>query len=219
VLASLSDTLTQWIQSGGLVAVFLLMTLESCGVPFPSEVTMPFAGFFAAQGHLSLGGAIAAGTLGNLVGSLIAFGIAAWLGKPVLLGPGRYIGIRRHHVEIAERWFQRHGLSTVFWSRLLPVVRTYISFPAGLARMRIIPFSGLTLMGSLPWSAGLALLGWAVGRSWNHISGPITDVGYALAVVLVLVVVGWFVRGRRHQRREPAAAEALAASGPDGERG
>jgi membrane protein DedA with SNARE-associated domain len=205
VLASLSDSVTQWVQSGGLIAIFLLMTVQCVGVPFPSEVIMPFAGYFASQGHLSLVGAIIVGTVGNLVGSLIAYAIAAWLGEPVLLGPGRYIGIRRHHVEIADRWFRRHGMSAVFWGRVLPVVRTYISFPAGLARVRLLPFAVMTLLGTLPWTVALALFGWAVGKSWNHISGPISDAGYVLAVVIVGVVIAWFVRGRRRQRTGIAA--------------
>lgn len=209
MLASLSDTVKTWVESGGLAAVFLLMTAESCGVPFPSEVTMPFAGFFAAGGHLSLAAVIALGAVGNLVGSLIAYAIAAWLGEPVLLGPGRRIGIRRHHLEIADRWFRRHGMSSVFWGRLLPVVRTYISFPAGLARMRLGLFSLWTLIGSLAWSAALALFGWAVGNSWDRVSGPIADAGYVLAAVLVLVVVGWFLRGRR-RRAGAVAGEAVS---------
>jgi membrane protein DedA with SNARE-associated domain len=217
-LASLGDTMQQWVAGGGLVAVFLLMTVQCVGVPFPSEVIMPFAGYFAYQGKLNLIAVIAVGTAGNLVGSLIAYGLAAWLGEPVLLGPGRYIGIRRHHVELADRWFRRHGLSAVFWGRLLPVIRTYISFPAGLARVRVLPFTVMTLLGTLPWTIALTLVGYAIGTSWTRISGAIGDAGYVLAALLVIAVVGWFVRGRR-QARSDAAAEVAAAAGGEGHGG
>src|SRR5579864_3613417 len=136
------------------------MVAESCGLPFPSEVIMPTAGLLAATGHMNLVGAIIVGTVGNLVGSLIAFGVAARFGEPLLLGPGRYIGIRRHHLEIADGWFHRWGLLAVLIGRVLPVIRTYISFPAGLARIDLPRFSALTFLGALPWSAALAIVGY-----------------------------------------------------------
>lgn len=194
----MSSTVTTFVQNHGILAVFVLMLAESCGIPFPSEVTMPLAGYLAQAGHLSLGGAIAAGVVGNLVGSLIAWWLAAQFGEAVLLGPGRWIGIRRSHVEQADRWFQRHGLLAVFVGRLLPVVRTYISFPAGLARVPVVPFSVLTVAGVLPWCAALAGAGYAVGASYDKISGPINKAAIAIAVVVVIALVGWIVRGRRH---------------------
>ncbi len=198
---------TQWVASGGIAAVFLLMVAESVGIPFPSEVIMPLAGVLAAAGHLNLVAAIVAGVAGNVVGSLIAYGLAAWFGEPLLLGPGRYVGIRRHHVELADRWFHRHGQAAVFWGRMLPVVRTYISFPAGLARVPLLPFVLLTLGGILPWCIALSLAGWKVGQSYTSFSGPIGTIGIVLAVVIVLVVIAWFVRGRR--REAAPAAEPL----------
>jgi membrane protein DedA with SNARE-associated domain len=196
---------TQWVDTGGLVMVLVLMTAESVGVPFPSEVIMPLAGVLAAEGHLNLVAAIAVGALGNLIGSLIAYGLAAWLGEPLLLGPLRIIGIRRRHVELADRWFRRHGLSAVFWGRLLPVVRTYISFPAGLARVPLLPFALLTPAGALPWCAALAVAGYEVGQSYTRFSGPISVAGIVLAVILAGVVVAWFVRGRQHSQPGPEA--------------
>ena len=213
MVASLFNV-TQWVSTGGLAILFVLMTAQCVGVPFPSEVIMPVAGVFAATGHLNLVAAIAVGTAGNLVGSLIAYALAAWLGEPVLLGPGRYIGIRRHHVEIADRWFQRHGKSAVFWGRFLPVVRTYISFPAGLARVPIVPFSLLTVAGTLPWCAALAVAGWKVGQSYTNFSGPIGDAGIVIAVILVLVVAGWIVRGRRREAQPTRPGDALHAAAP-----
>ena len=193
----MSSFITHWVSSGGIALVFILMAAESCGVPFPSEVIMPFSGFLAAQGHLSLVGAILAGTLGNVAGSLVAYALAAVFGRQLLLGPGRYIGIRAHHVELAERWFDRHGLLAVLAGRVLPVVRTYISFPAGLARVPVVAFTVLTAVGALPWCIALAAGGDAIGANYTRISGPIEVIAIVLAVALLAGLVAWFVRGRR----------------------
>ncbi len=198
-----TNFITQWVTSGGILLVFLLMAAESCGVPFPSELIMPFAGFLAAQGHISLAGAILAGTIGNVAGSLVAYGLAARWGRPLLLGPGRVIGIRESHLDLADRWFARHGLTAVLVGRVLPVVRTYISFPAGLARVDLLRFTLLTFIGALPWCIALAAGGYAIGANYDKISGPIQTVALVLAVLVVAVVVGWLIRGRRRssQRR------------------
>jgi membrane protein DedA with SNARE-associated domain len=192
-----TNFITHWVTSGGILLVFLLMAAESCGVPFPSELIMPFAGFLAAQGHISLTGAILAGTVGNVVGSLVAYGLAARFGRPLLLGPGRLLGIRESHLDLADRWFARHGLTAVLVGRVLPVVRTYISFPAGLARVDLVRFTVLTFIGALPWCIALAAGGYAIGANYDRISGPIQTVALVLAVVLVAIVVAWLVRGRR----------------------
>jgi membrane protein DedA with SNARE-associated domain len=193
----MTHALTTFVENHGILAIFILMTADSCGAPFASEVIMTFAGYVAAIGHLSLVGAIAAGTGGNFLGSLIAYWLAARFGESLLLGPGRYIGIRRSHVEMADRWFRRHGLLAVFVGRLVPVVRTYVSFPAGLARVEPVRFAVLTFVGVLMWCAGLAGAGYAVGSSYEKVSGPVEKATIAIAVVVVLLVVGWFVRGRR----------------------
>jgi membrane protein DedA with SNARE-associated domain len=192
-----SSFITHWVTTGGIVLVFVLMAAESCGVPFPSEVIMPFAGFLAAQGHISLVGAILAGTLGNVAGSLVAYALAARFGRPLLLGPGRRIGISSSHLDLADRWFDRHGLVAVLVGRVLPVVRTYISFPAGLAHVEPVRFTVLTAVGALPWCIALAAGGYAVGANWDRISGPIEVAAVIIAVVVFAVVVAWLVRGRR----------------------
>lgn len=172
------------------------MTAESCGFPFPSEVIMPTGGLLAATGHMNLVAAIVAGALANVLGSLIAYGVAARWGEPVLLGPGRYIGIRRHHLELADGWFKRWGLLAVLFGRVLPVVRTYISFPAGLARVELLRFSVLTFVGALPWCAALALVGYVLGRNYERISGPMEKGAIVVALLVVIVVVIWYLRGR-----------------------
>jgi membrane protein DedA with SNARE-associated domain len=198
--------ITNWVTSGGLAAVLILMAVESCGIPFPSEVIMPVAGAFAAGGHLNVVLVVIFGALGNLIGSLVAYVLAARYGRPLLLGPGRRIGISPAHIELADRFFERYGLAAVFFSRMLPVVRTYISFPAGLARVQPIWFAILTFAGAVPWCIALTLVGYQIGANYDRVSGPITKVAIGIAVVVVLVVVWWYLRGRRAAARRRTAA-------------
>jgi membrane protein DedA with SNARE-associated domain len=197
----LTATLSSLVSHYGVLAVLLLMAAESCGIPFPSEVIMPSAGVLAATGHMNLAEAILAGAAGNLIGSLVAFALAARFGEPLLLGPGRWIGIRAHHLEIADGWFQRWGLWAVFFGRVLPVVRTYISFPAGLARINLLWFSVLTFVGALPWCAALALVGYELGKNYDRVSGPIQYAAIVIAALVVIVVVVWYLRGRKPATR------------------
>jgi membrane protein DedA with SNARE-associated domain len=200
----LTATLSNLVASYGLLAVLVLMAFESCGIPFPSEVIMPTAGVLAATGHLNLTAAIIVGALGNLAGSLVAFAVSARWGEPVLLGPGRWIGIRRHHVEIADGWFRRWGLWAVLVGRVLPVIRTYISFPAGLARINVVSFSVLTFVGALPWCAMLALVGYTLGKNYDKVSRPIEYAAFALAAIVAVIVVAWYLRGRSAPASETA---------------
>ena len=195
----MTAAVSNFIASYGLAAVFVLMVFESCGVPFPSEVVMPTGGLLAATGHIQ-GGLIAviiAGAAANLVGSLIAYVVAARFGEPLLLGPGRYVGIRRHHLELADGWFRRWGLLAVFVGRVLPVIRTYISFPAGLARIDLARFSALTFIGALPWAAALAIVGYTLGKNYDRISAPVEKGAIVIALLVAIAVVVWYVRGRR----------------------
>ena len=196
----MTAALSQFVAAYGLLAVFLLMVAESCGLPFPSEVIMPTSGLLAAAGHMNLALAILAGALANLVGSLIAYGLAARFGEPLLLGPGRYVGIRRHHLELADGWFQRWGLLAVLVGRVLPVIRTYISFPAGLARVDLARFSVLTFVGALPWCAALALVGYYLGQNYDRISGPVEKGAIVIALLVAVALVAWYVRGREPSR-------------------
>lgn len=195
----MGQALIHFIQNHGLLAVAVLMAAESCGIPFPSEVIMPFAGALAALGHLNLAAAIVVGAFGNLVGSLVAYELAARFGRPLLLGPGRWIGIRGSHLALADRWFARYGLGTVFVGRFIPVIRTYISFPAGLARVPLALFSVLTFFGALVWSAALAIAGYEVGANYGRIAGPIEKAAIVVAILVVLAVIAWFIRGRVHE--------------------
>jgi membrane protein DedA with SNARE-associated domain len=165
---------------------------------------MPTAGALVATGHIhgGLAAVIVVGAAANLIGSLIAYGLAARFGEPLLLGPGRYIGIRRHHLELADGWFQRWGLYAVFFGRMLPVIRTYISFPAGLARVDLGKFSLLTFVGALPWCAALALVGYELGRNYDRVSGLVSKFAVLVALLVLVVLVVWYLQGREPRRRE-----------------
>ena len=200
----MGQLITNWVTSGGIAAVLILMAVESCGIPFPSEVIMPVAGYFAATGRLNLVAVIIAGTVGNLIGSLAAYWLARRFGRPLLLGPGRRVGISPRHLDLADRWFGRYGLPAVFFGRLLPAIRTYISFPAGLARVQPVWFAVLTFAGALPWCIALALVGYQIGANYDKVAGPIGKVAIVLAVLIVIAVVVWYLRGRRARRSAAA---------------
>jgi membrane protein DedA with SNARE-associated domain len=191
--------ITNWVTGGGIAAVLVLMAVNSCGIPIPSEVIMPVAGLFAATGKLSLAGVIIAGVVGNVIGATVAYTLARRFGRPLLLGPGRRVGISPSHLDLADRWFARYGLPTVFFGRMLPVVCTYISFPAGLARVRPVPFVLLTLGGAAVWCTGLALAGYEIGANYDRVAGPIGKAAIVIAVLIVLAVAVWYLRGRRRR--------------------
>jgi membrane protein DedA with SNARE-associated domain len=195
----------QWVTSGGILIVLVLMLINSCGVPFPSEVIMPVAGVLAATGHFNIVAVIVAGIVGNVIGALIAYSLARRFGRPLLLGPGKRIGISASHLDLADRWFARFGLPTVFFGRMLPVICTYISFPAGLAKVQPVWFATLSLLGSTVWVTFLGVLGYEVGANYTKVSGPISKIAIGFAVLIVIAVVVWYVRGRRRAASRSSA--------------
>ena len=192
---------TSVIDAMGLAGVFVLMTLESACIPIPSEAIMLFAGFNVSEGNMTLFGIVAAGVLGNLVGSLIAYA-AGYYGRIELLDRNRLIHINRKHLEWADRWFDRYGSATVFFSRMLPIVRTFISLPAGSARMPLGRFVLFTAAGCIPWVLMLAIIGREVGARWEDWRGYLHYLDYVVIAAVVLGVVYLIVRRRR------AAAQA-----------
>ena len=158
VVEPIVDVATEFIGSAGVAAVFLLMALESACIPIPSEAIMLFAGFSVSNGELTLLGIVVAGVLGNLAGSWIAYAVG-YYGRIDLLEKNRLIHISPKHLAWADGWFERYGDATVFFSRMLPIVRTFISLPAGVAKMPFWRFTRLTALGSIPWVLALALIG------------------------------------------------------------
>jgi membrane protein DedA with SNARE-associated domain len=205
----------QFIASYGYLAIFVLMVAESACIPVPSEVTMVFGGALAAGAvagaHLNLPLVIAVGVAGNVTGSYIAWGVGAYGGRGAWRRWGRYVLLRPGDIDRADRWFARHGTKAVFFGRLLPVVRTFISLPAGIARMSPVRFGIYTLAGCIPWTAALAWAGYAVGANWQHVANDFHGATYALAAVIILlavIAVGLLVRRRirdRAQHRDAAS--------------
>jgi membrane protein DedA with SNARE-associated domain len=202
------------IEDYGYLAVFLLMVLESACIPIPSEVTMLFGGAaanaaFAATipghpAHLNFLLVGMLGTVGNLVGSWLAYWVGRRGGRPLIERWGRYVFLRPHEIDRAEVWFARHGHEAVFVSRLLPVVRTFISLPAGVAEMPLGKFTAYTFAGCLPWTFALAGLGYALGSKWTTVEKFFRPIGIAFAVVMAAAIAWWFVKRYRERRREGA---------------
>ena len=196
VLEPLVNAATDIVDSLGLAGVFALMTLESACVPIPSEATMLFAGFNVSQGDMTLVGIVVAGVAGNVVGSWIAYA-AGYYGRIELLEQNRLIHINRRHLAWADSWFERHGDATVFFSRMLPIIRTFISLPAGVAKMPFWRFTALTLAGCVPWVLLLALIGREVGDNWEQWKDHLHYLDYAVALAIVAAIIYLLIRRRR----------------------
>jgi membrane protein DedA with SNARE-associated domain len=194
--------------------VVLMMAIESACIPLPSELIMPLAGWMLIKDKglgwewIILAGFF--GAIGNTIGSLIAYYVGAWGGRPLVAKYGKYVLVSHHDLDIADRWFQRWGNLTVLVSRMLPVVRTFISFPAGVSRMPVWQFTAYTFAGSFPWSMGLAAAGYALGSNWEDLRNWMRPADYPIAIV-VLALIAWYVY--RHIRR--SWVDVPEASGPD----
>jgi membrane protein DedA with SNARE-associated domain len=202
ILDPLVRAATDVIDATGLAGVFGLMTLESACIPVPSEAIMLFAGFNVSEGNLTLFGIVAAGVLGNLTGSLIAYA-AGYYGRIELLDRNRFIHVNRRHLEWADRWFARHGSATVFFTRMLPVIRTFISLPAGVARMPLGRFVAFTLAGCIPWVLMLAIVGREVGDRWDQWKDHLHYLDYAVVAAIVIAIGYLLIRRRRTPQWEP----------------
>lgn len=195
------------ISKYGYLAIFLLMTLESACIPIPSEAIMLFGGALAAgvsisgvTGRLNVVAVALVGVLGNLLGSLIAYWAGLKGGRPAVERWGKYILIRHHDLDRSENFFARRGEAAVFIGRVLPVVRTFISLPAGIAEMPLMKFAVFTVLGSLPWTFALAYSGKALAANWQSVSRAATPISMAVAIALIL----WFARWYWLRRRQSA---------------
>jgi membrane protein DedA with SNARE-associated domain len=204
VLASITDPIVEVavdvVDAMGLPGVFVLMVLESACIPVPSEATMLFAGFNVSRGEYSLFAATMVGSVANLVGSWIAY----WVGRAgrvdILEKHGKKLHIKKSHLEWADRWFERHGDATVFFTRMLPIIRTFISLPAGVARMPFWRFTVFTILGCIPWVLMLTFIGDKAGDNWEDWKDNLHYVDYAVAALIVLGVIYLVVRRRRSKR-------------------
>ena len=209
-IASITDPLVEFatnvVGDLGLLGIFVLMLFESACIPIPSEATMLFAGFNVFRGEYSLLAVTLVGSFANLVGSWLAYAIG-WYGRvDILEKHGRKLHIKPSHLAWADRWFERHGDATVFFTRMLPIIRTFISLPAGVARMPFWRFTVLTFAGCVPWVFMLAFIGQQVGERWESWKDSLHYFDYAVAAAIVIGAVYLFVRHRRDRGRRPEAA-------------
>ena len=213
ILSALSEWIKGVIASGGYVGILLLMALESACIPLPSEVIMPFAGALTTvavaasvqRAPLNLHLVALAGAAGCALGSALAYIVGLKGGREFVFKWGKYILLRRRDVETSDRWFQKHGAAAVFISRLLPVVRTFISLPAGIARMPFGPFLALSFLGSVPWCYLLAYVGQKLGEHWDSLKTYFHGAD-AIIVVVILIAFGFWLR--HHLRPDPDEAAA-----------
>jgi membrane protein DedA with SNARE-associated domain len=222
----LEHFLTHTVAANGYAAVFLLMAVGSACIPIPSEIVMVFGGALASAGfaqqalhdpsrQLDFWLIVAAGLAGSVAGAWVAYALGWAGGRPLIDRWGRYLLLRPHEVDRAHRWFEDHGEAAVFLSRMLPVVRAFISLPAGVARMPFVRFTLYTILGSIPWTVGLAWGGYLLGERWRLIERYFTPISITFAVLLVGLVAWWAVRRVRARRleasEEPAGKDEPAA--------
>lgn len=190
------NLVTDLIGGQGVPMVFALMTLESAAIPVPSEVVQMFGGFLVGQGRAGLVPIIAAGVLGNVLGSWIAYWVGMTKGREWLLR-WKWLHVTPARLDTADRWFERYGDRAVLIGRLLPVIRTFISLPAGVARMPFWRFTVFTTIGCIPWVTGLTLLGKAAGDNWSSVRDRLAYLDYAIAAAIVGTVIYLVIRHRR----------------------
>jgi len=206
IIEPIIDAMEGWVADYGYWAIFLLMLVESACIPFPSEVTMLVGGWYAAEGTLDFFWVATAGVLGNLVGSWIAYAVGRTTGRTLLDRYGRYVLIRSHDIDKAEVWWERYGEAATFFSRLLPVIRTFISLPAGIARMPFGKFTLYTFLGVIPWTFGLTWVGWIVEDNWELVVDYFDLPTLIIGVALVGGGTWWYLRRRAARKRSAVSS-------------
>jgi membrane protein DedA with SNARE-associated domain len=203
IIEILSGFIVATISTLGYSGVVLLMAIESACIPLPSEIIMPFSGYLVSRGELNLWGVSIAGAVGCVLGSLVAYWVGMYGGRPLIEKYGRYILLSRHDLDLADRWFEKYGEVIVFVSRLLPAIRTFIAFPAGVARMNLTRFVIYTFAGSLPWCLALAYVGQKLGEQWNKDDTLKTwfhRFDFVIGILILLGAAWWIWRHVKHSR-------------------
>jgi membrane protein DedA with SNARE-associated domain len=203
IITILSTFIVATISKLGYAGVILLMAIESACIPLPSEIIMPFSGYLVSTGELNLWWVAVAGAVGCVLGSLVAYWVGMYGGRPFIERYGRYILLSRHDLDIADRWFAKYGEIIVFVSRLLPAIRTFIAFPAGVARMNLSRFVIYTFAGSLPWCLGLAYVGQKLGEQWDKDDTLKTwfhRFDFLIGIAGLLFITWWVWRHIKHSR-------------------
>ncbi|HEX5339732.1 MAG TPA: DedA family protein [Gammaproteobacteria bacterium] len=206
LLTLLAGFVIATISTLGYGGIVLLMAIESACIPLPSEVIMPFSGYLVFRGEMVLSLVALSGAFGCVLGSLLAYWVGAKGGRPLIMKYGRYILVSQHDLDLADRWFARHGDIIILVGRLLPVVRTFIAFPAGVARMALFKFIVYTFIGSLIWCWALAWIGLRLGEHWDTLGAWFHRFDTVIVGVIVLSGIWYVWRHIRHLRRPPPAA-------------
>jgi membrane protein DedA with SNARE-associated domain len=197
LLEALSTFVMNLIQALGHTGIFIAMLIESACIPLPSEVVMLFGGFLVAKGTLTFWGVVMAGILGNLVGSILTYWVAVYVGLPLIKRYGRFVLLNPEHIDKAEQWFRRFGDWAVFFGRILPVIRTFISLPAGIARMNFTKFVVFTALGCIPWNIALTYLGVKLGNNWHAVEPYFKPVSYLILLIVVIFIVRFVYKNMR----------------------
>jgi len=209
IIEFISGLIVATISLLGYSGIVLLMAIESACIPLPSEIIMPFSGYLVFKGEMNLWLVGITGAFGCVVGSLVAYWVGSKGGRPMIEKYGRYVLLSSHDLDLADRWFANYGEIIVFVSRLLPAIRTFIAFPAGVARMNLKRFILYTFAGSLPWCLGLAYVGQKLGEKWNKddtLKIWFHRFDFLIGIAAVLVIVWWIWRHVKHLRAEKAHA-------------
>jgi membrane protein DedA with SNARE-associated domain len=215
IIEILSIFIIATISAMGYWGIVLLMAIESACIPLPSEIIMPFSGYLVSTGQMNLWLVGIAGAVGCVLGSMVAYWAGMYGGRPLIERYGRYVLLSKHDLDIADRWFAKYGEAIVFTARLLPAIRTFIAFPAGVARMNIPRFIFYTFAGSLPWCLGLAYIGQKLGEQWNKDETLRTwfhRFDFVIGIIGVILVGWWIWRHVKHLRKDRAEERAAAAA-------
>ena len=201
IITEISRFVVSMISTFGYTGIFLTMAIESACIPLPSEIIMPFAGYLVTTGQFTMLGVTLAGAIGNVAGSIVAYYAGVWGGRPFVERYGPFMLVSRKDIEMADRWFAKYGEAAVFFGRMLPIVRTFISLPAGIAGVNIYRFILFTFLGALPWCYFLAYVGVKMGEQWEHLKDYFHQFDIAIGVGLALAI-GYFVWSH-WPRRQP----------------
>ncbi|MDD3114407.1 MAG: DedA family protein [Anaerovibrio sp.] len=199
-MSQFTDVFLQFIDSWGYYAVAILMALENACIPIPSELILGFAGYMIFAGRMTFTMAMVAGMVGGMLGSVFAYFVGHYGGRPFVDKYGKYFFVKKSHVDIAQNWFDKYGIKAVFFSRMLPVVRTFISLPAGFAHVDMKKFFFYTFIGSLPWTALILAIGMMLGEGWKVMMTVGHEISLAVAAVLVLVCAVMFWQYKKKKR-------------------
>ena len=192
IITEISGFVMSMISTFGYTGIFLTMAIESACIPLPSEIIMPFAGYLVTTGQFTLLGVTLAGAIGNVAGSIVAYYVGVWGGRPFVERYGPFMLVSRKDIEMADRWFAKYGEAAVFFGRMLPIVRTFISLPAGIGGVNIYRFILFTFLGALPWCYLLAYVGMKMGEQWEHLKDYFHQFDIAIGVGIALAI-GYFV--------------------------